>query len=1235
MTHFVATSQGLTATRWLSLVLASRNDVYVAHGHHPLDSIITANLHNEIGSSDEESFVAGVSLAGLYETESISSMFARFRQIMPDARAYGCVHSYHLKILHRRLTPADAALQLRILNVVRHPVAYIDSHTALVRSSAAYPEVYAHYRDRMFAIELLQRYPELKLFPEFGTPDFIAFAVSCKSAANQIFDFAVRAQHIQMEKLTQDPKLLQSFCQHLTGLSYPIESLERLIGDGPVNRHRRGGPRKPEDIYASWPIWKQDLAHMLLPAALVDAFEKLGYNIGMLRMKWDRGPSIVDPTPPPRHPELAQQGESLLQQSRWAEAKQSFQEALSLMPGWPRAQIGLWEARIGAGDWQPVLGELMPVLEGMKGKINLESPDLWYLATLVCLRAGMLDEANTFARKLAQVTEWDSPRAARLDALFAEVNFAHGVYEDGVGSFGTLGALVGGQVPAVPVCPDKDALERAIQWLLQDNPEGIEALMSSQAASVLPELGPIVQEILHRLGFEWTPDVPVAQEDPEAAEHVANAFMLGNYSYVVDHADASDWRLSAARGIFGLPGAEEELARFPGEEPQFYRAVAAWMLGKDQEALQLLQGLSLEHARNLLNLISKPKIKVLSQLPWASTGPQALLTGIQADPKFEVANIGPQDKQRPSAPYASIHSYTKGVTPDFFICQMVEWHLIPPDLQSLACPIFGHTADYDIHYQAVYPWLQLFDELVVTDHTEWMDVYQLVERPVSTFPKAFGVDASSPPPSLTNRPNDFFISGTLFQTYHPDKARLITEVLRMEGVTPSVLNGFGSHTTYNYLLESSKATFTFYRRPGGTVTRGLDALSRGCAIVVQQESVLKHFLSEEEGLFFYDDQDPASLSAAMRGIVANWDTVGPAAIRGAARVRQEFSLEKASSQYFRFLTFLAARPRLPRKMVDTQDWISPRTILRKGWLPLVPSARQDWAFQTVQREQARLARKEDYRGYINQTRELLLYMAGELGSLVNFEFVDTTFGCRFPDATVALMLQTKLNEPLFIKYRQLIFQIFHSAIAKFPNALVLQFNYIRTALHLGSDEEAQKALALAHQLCAQPPDFWELDPMDDVLPWDLFPCFFNYRAYFDQLTAQTIDKVWDPQPLIKMILASVQHYIGTLQKDATALIRANELDPEFPVYRYRLAEHLLSENKASDDAVKLLLSLQDSTLYDRVVERLETLAIEGRLPTNPTLRAATQKLLNKHLRLKPNFMNLSRNNLYIRPGAPG
>ena len=209
--------------------------------------------------------------------------------------------------------------------------------------------------------------------------------------------------------------------------------------------------------------------------------------------------------------------------------------------------------------------------------------------------------------------------------------------------------------------------------------------------------------------------------DDAAKQGLDDAFARGNYHHVAANGAPGDWRTHAALGLCGRTGpALHGLAALNDPQSRFHEWVIRSIDGDEAAAIRLLAPLENEHADNLLRLIRKPRISILSQLSWfrSTHGPHNVLLGGEKDPKFEIRNISFAPGDLPNRPNADIHDYYDSADPpDLYLAEMIEWHVIPPNLQELPCPSIRQTGDYDLHIQMILPWLRLFDEVLITDAT--------------------------------------------------------------------------------------------------------------------------------------------------------------------------------------------------------------------------------------------------------------------------------------------------------------------------------------------------------------------------------------------------------------------------------------------------------------------------------------------------------------------------------------
>jgi hypothetical protein len=645
-----------------------------------------------------------------------------------------------------------------------------------------------------------------------------------------------------------------------------------------------------------------------------------------------------------------------------------------------------------------------------------------------------------------------------------------------------------------------------------------------------------------------------------------DAFASGDYLSAARQSPRDSWQHWASLALLGRPHAAiEELSRCGGDEAAFYTAVARWMAGDDDAALDGLHRLRSEHAQRLAALVRKQPITVLAQLPWNRGGSWDLLTALR-DPAFRVFNISfhPDDIQ--NRPYADVHALVPtGVTPDFYVAAMLEWHLIPPNVRELGCPVVGHSSDFDLHIQAVAPWLGLFDELVVLDRTEWESMRGLVSVPVSTFPKVFGVPAGIPDPVDAPRPDDVFVSGTLIHPYHRDKDAMLLELLRLGDVRLRLVNGFESAKDYYRSLAAAKVCCSYVRHPGSMPTRGLEALAAGCVVAVQEESALRLFAGEDEGVVPYGGAS-GRLSTCLAGVLGNWNDHARSARRGAARIKDEFALSRVASEYFRFLTFLAARPRAARPGIGSR-LIQKRPIVQKGWLPSYRfggALLTAWAADSVARLDEQIADAESPGALNDRARELLL--------------------AHYHDPHHAAWLPAVI-EPL------------ERAVSTFPDALVPRLNLIRIVLHYGGPESVDDALKVLDDTLARVPDLWQVGLLDDVLPWDFCPSLFDYRQYFDTLTHGLCGKAQVESELVSLILAALHHYrarVGTDASrrvaDAAGAVQLNSIFAEYVLFYCRL----LLERGHPPDLEAAAVELQ--RLSTRSVRLLEVADLARALP---------------------------------------
>jgi tetratricopeptide (TPR) repeat protein len=646
---------------------------------------------------------------------------------------------------------------------------------------------------------------------------------------------------------------------------------------------------------------------------------------------------------------------------------------------------------------------------------------------------------------------------------------------------------------------------------------------------------------------------------PPFAFRPSELLSLGNY---VDAArsDHAGWQSAAACSMLGITEtAFRRLRDHEGPQARFYEAVAHWMEADEVNALKILAGLDLPEAHRLEKLIRQPVIRVLAQLPWTRSGAADLLSAIRHDHKFDVKNVSFHSADLPNYPWADIKTFIDpDHLPDFFICQMIEWHVIPPNLRELPCPLFGQTSDYDLHIQAVKPWLDVFDEILVLDSEEWQIIRSIVGKPsVVTYPKSFGLPEDLPPLSCHDRDIDVFFSGTLRSHFIPEKAALSAAVLDLPDLKSFMLGGFLSPSAYINLLARSKATFTYIRRPTSMPTRGLEGLALGCATVVQDGSVLGLWAGPEAGVSTYNTT-PSGLTTALREISSNWHIWQKRACAGAEIVRREFALRRVASQFMRFLTVRSALVH-PRQVENRSTNIflldQRRSCFIKGWLPAGTSTLESLRASNL-RLWNRQRQEEDTAALTNLVaRETLLAHA------------DT------------VQRQPLIREfPHNSAYLEEALKLYRDGIKTFPNALNLRFNFMRAALHFGSKEICAEGLQIGRTILNASPDHWRIETTDDIFPGDFFPSYFDYRRYLDRIVNPNGQPDQLERDLVDVILASTHFYLGHFEDEIRHFSAAVKLNPDFSPFQFALAAALSGRESEKPAATALLKKLANGSV---------------------------------------------------------
>lgn len=364
----------------------------------------------------------------------------------------------------------------------------------------------------------------------------------------------------------------------------------------------------------------------------------------------------------------------------------------------------------------------------------------------------------------------------------------------------------------------------------------------------------------------------------------------------------------------------------------------------------------------------------------------------------------------------------------------------------------------------------------------------------------------------------------------------------------------------------------------------------GCTTIVQRGCALELYLGEDEGLLTYDS-DAGDLVPAIQRVLRAWPEFEQRARRGAKIIRREFAMGRVASQYLRFLTFLAAKPRPGRTMVATGELVQKRSILKKGLLLGSSDVYQRQTTESLARWEPRLASAPTPHVAIDMARELVLEYAAASDNING----------------------RPADEPSLARA----FQLYRNGADRYPRSLVIRFNFVRAALHFGDPLTVTEALKLAQETLEQPSSHWTVDPMEDVFPWDFFPTHFDYRSYFDAVTNQVMGGPDASPSTVDLIRAALHNYLGHYDNQLSHREEAVALAPAFPYYKMRLALQLLQAGGSANyaRAGSLLVELAEgSIVFQQAFDLLRKLKEKGLFSPpqfeelESTIRKAGQRL---------------------------
>ncbi len=291
MNYFFVSSRGLTATTWFSQALNKHPLIFCSHGRDkPERGQETEEfLQSKEYRDDRLIFEQLQRRMGIIEYIDILKSASSGEKIL------GNVHGYVLVELIDKLSKAGLYGEIPIANMVRNPITFIESYTALVcHRKHDYPEKYnaEHLPRAMANQELLKNYGLYD--PE--DVEVYGFVEACQAVVKMSRELDIdNVLIIPMEKIVSDKQYFAEMVNHLTRgkCSFDKDTIANIFTQKKVNTHRdkikpinnnekSSWCEKPYWIWKEWSKNKKMLFRYFLNEKQIKGFISLGYDISFV-----------------------------------------------------------------------------------------------------------------------------------------------------------------------------------------------------------------------------------------------------------------------------------------------------------------------------------------------------------------------------------------------------------------------------------------------------------------------------------------------------------------------------------------------------------------------------------------------------------------------------------------------------------------------------------------------------------------------------------------------------------------------------------------------------------------------------------------------------------------------------------------------------------------------------------------------------------------------------------------
>ena len=279
MNLFLVTSRGLTATTWFNNAINKHQEVFSSHGRdRPSRGIETDDM-----LKDKVYRIDRLKYEQWQRKADINSFVLDLVNASNGEKFIGNVHGYVLIEIMDKISKSKDIANIKIANMIRHPIGFIESYTALVNHRKLdYPEkFYSEHGKRMeLNKELLEKYninnDNLEII------GFIEACQSLKKSSNEINLHNVFT--IKMEEIVSNKDYFLDVFSYLTSglLDYDTSMLDSVVR---INSHT-GKYRENRTVtnfyqknWENWPEIKKRILLDLFSKEDIYVYQKHGYKL--------------------------------------------------------------------------------------------------------------------------------------------------------------------------------------------------------------------------------------------------------------------------------------------------------------------------------------------------------------------------------------------------------------------------------------------------------------------------------------------------------------------------------------------------------------------------------------------------------------------------------------------------------------------------------------------------------------------------------------------------------------------------------------------------------------------------------------------------------------------------------------------------------------------------------------------------------------------------------------------